>query len=595
MKRKWNKDELLEHFVVVPAERKLIGNKTGASRLGFTVLLKYFQQMARFPTKKQDVPKEIIEFIAHECGVSPALFEEYRWGADERNFTYHRKQIREFFGFRELRSDDNNLLTEWLNEQVQCTHDMDYLKNQAYGLFRKWKVEPPSIGSLTRMIDSAIDIFEKNLFKSTYTQLSSKTCSRLDSLLEFHTDEQSEETDDEEIQTTVNSGILTFRQLLSSPRKPSVNAMELEVKKLSAIRHLQIPPKLFHHLPQKIVKKYLLRATTETITELRSHPEFIRYTLLAILFSHYQGKVIDYLSDLLDEITLKVGNKAKNTTRKEAIKELERVQGKNKHIINLLKATVDHPEGIIQDTIFPIVSSSTIQDIIKDMTKNNREYKEKIYTKMHSSYRGHYRHAFSNILTILTFRSNNQFYQPVIEAIQLIRDYGESGQRYFATGDEVPIEGVIQSKWKEIIIETDSKGIERVNRINYEIAVIQSLRTRLRCREIWIEGADQYRNPDEDLPQDFEEHKEAYFQALKAPIDVEPFISDIIGIMKEKLSLLHEGFENKSNDKIAITTRNNKGWIRASPLEKQIEPRHVAKIKQEIKYRWSDINLLDLL
>jgi hypothetical protein len=79
----------------------------------------------------------------------------------------------------------------------------------------------------------------------------------------------------------------------------------------------------------------------------------------------------------LDEITLELGNKAKNATRKEAVEELERIQGKNKHIVNLLKATVDHPEGVIQDTLFPIVSSDMIRDIIKDMTKNNREYKEK--------------------------------------------------------------------------------------------------------------------------------------------------------------------------------------------------------------------------
>jgi hypothetical protein len=41
------------------------------------------------------------------------------------------------------------------------------------------------------------------------------------------------------------------------------------------------------------------------------------------------------------------------TTRKEAMKELERVKGKNKHIINLLEAAVNHPDGVIQDTLFP--------------------------------------------------------------------------------------------------------------------------------------------------------------------------------------------------------------------------------------------------
>lgn len=91
--------------------------------------------------------------------------------------------------------------------------------------------------------------------------------------------------------------------------------------------------------------------------------------------------------------------------------------------------------------------------------------------------------------------------------------------------------------------------------------MIQSLRTRLRSNETWIEGADRYRNPDEDLPQDFEENKEEYFQALKAPLDVEPFIEDIIQLMKDKLHLLNQGLEDQSNENVTITTRNNKGWI----------------------------------
>jgi len=277
------------------------------------------------------------------------------------------------------------------------------------------------------------------------------------------------------------------------------------------------------------------------------------------------------------------------------VAELEKVQGKNKHILNLLKATVDHPDGIIQDTLYPIVTPSTIRDIIKDMTKNNREYKEKIYIKMHSSYRGHYRRSLCDILKNLTFKSNNLSHQPIIEALQLIREYSDSSQRFFATGDEVPIEGVIQPKWKDIIIETDSKGIERVNRINYEIAVLQSLRTGLRCKEIWIKDAERYRNPDEDLPQDFEQLKDEYFQALKAPLDVETFISGITQLMKDKLHLLNQGFEDKSNDKVRITSRNSKGWIRVTPLEKQPEPPHLSMIKQEIRNRWSNINLLDLL
>lgn len=94
--------------------------------------------------------------------------------------------------------------------------------------------------------------------------------------------------------------------------------------------------------------------------ELCAYPTYIRYTLLAISFYHRQAEIIDYLADLLNEIMLKFGNKAKNTTRNKAVVELEKVLGKNKHIINLLKANVYYRNGIIQDTLFSIVDSLAI-------------------------------------------------------------------------------------------------------------------------------------------------------------------------------------------------------------------------------------------
>ncbi|MEI4832541.1 DUF4158 domain-containing protein [Bacillus sp. FJAT-53711] len=66
MKRNWNLDELIDHFTIVSVEKDLIGNKTGASRLGLAVLLKYFQQKARFPIKKKE--GEIVKLVEMTIG-----------------------------------------------------------------------------------------------------------------------------------------------------------------------------------------------------------------------------------------------------------------------------------------------------------------------------------------------------------------------------------------------------------------------------------------------------------------------------------------------------------------------------------------------
>jgi len=46
------------------------------------------------------------------------------------------------------------------------------------------------------------------------------------------------------------------------------------------------------------------------------------------------------------------------------------------------------------------------------------------------------------------------------------------------------------------------------------------LREKLRCKEIWSR-AERYRNPTEDLPQDFAAQRDAYYAALQLPTDAQ--------------------------------------------------------------------------
>jgi hypothetical protein len=43
-------------------------------------------------------------------------------------------------------------------------------------------------------------------------------------------------------------------------------------------------------------------------------------------------------------------------------------------------------------------------------------------------------------------------------------------------------------------------------------------------RELWVRHANRFRNPDEDLPKDFESKRNIYYEALHQPQDVDLFI-----------------------------------------------------------------------
>ncbi len=164
--------------------------------------------------------------------------------------------------------------------------------------------------------------------------------------------------------------------------------------------------------------------------------------------------------------------------------------------------------------------------------------------------------------------------------------------QYYDPNENVPTDGIIGASLSELILETKDNGSVKINRINYELAVLQALRDGLRCKEIWVVGANRYRNPEEDLPTDFEQQKEAYYQALQQPEDVEAFISNLQQQMADGLTRLDQRMPK--NEPVKILTKNN-GWIKLSPFVASPEPLNLKRLKKEIEQRWSMTSLLDML
>jgi uncharacterized protein DUF4158 len=79
MRQQWETEDLIDQWTLHAEERALLGNKTGATRLGFAVLLKYFQRTGRFPQHKNEVPGIVITYLATQVEVDPAAYLQYDW------------------------------------------------------------------------------------------------------------------------------------------------------------------------------------------------------------------------------------------------------------------------------------------------------------------------------------------------------------------------------------------------------------------------------------------------------------------------------------------------------------------------------------
>ncbi|MCI0412102.1 Tn3 family transposase [bacterium] len=142
------------------------------------------------------------------------------------------------------------------------------------------------------------------------------------------------------------------------------------------------------------------------------------------------------------------------------------------------------------------------------------------------------------VLESITFRSSNKF-QPVIEALGIIKRTLNDKGNYFH--EPVPITGIVTPNWESLVFE-NVKGEQKVVRKYYELCALQCLERALKCKEVWAEGSLNYRNPDEDMPSDWEDvtRRVHYYTLLKQPLDAISFINPLRKQLDEALTAFNE-------------------------------------------------------
>jgi hypothetical protein len=95
----------------------------------------------------------------------------------------------------------------------------------------------------------------------------------------------------------------------------------------------------------------------------------------------------------------------------------------------------------------------------------------------------------------------------------------------------VPVRGAYRGRQDDA---RPDPAARRSNRLN-------ALRDALRRREIYVEGADRWRDIDEGLPGGFEDKRNVHYAALRKPLDAAAFTDDLRLRMTTALDTLETG------------------------------------------------------
>jgi hypothetical protein len=564
---------LVESFTILPSDRELLGTKSGASRLGGAVLLKYFQCEGRFPATWHDVPREVRRHLAQSVGVSP---ETYRHSdLDERLARYHKEQIRQGTGVRQGHTTDAEAITAWgcAHSRVEET-TIPVLIDRLTARSKQLQSERLTPGRLERLAHLAAQTVAEQFLARLADALAPDTRHRIDAML----------TD------MATPGSLSARKIDTGRR--SLNSLEGDVEKLHQVQRLALPQDLLVPLSTRSLRRMKLRGAAESLSATRRPPDPIRYGLVTLFCYARTQEITDRLVELLLQIGRQMGVNAEKRVDEALLADVKRVTGKTGLLFQMAEAALDHPKGQVDEVIYPVVGAQPLRALVKEARATGRSYRAKVHPVMRGSYSHHDRRMVPQLLSVLAFPSNNAQHQPVMQALDLVQTYTTSKRQFYGEEEVVPVAGVVPKEWQETVLEPAATGQPRGNRLNYEMHTLQALRERVRCQEIWVPGAQRSRNPADDLPADFADQRTLSSQALHKPLEPDPFSAGLQRQRQQALQRLDRGMPHNPGVKIL---QRPQGWIRGAKMARQPDPPHLAGLKAESTRRWPLTGLLDVL
>jgi TnpA family transposase len=583
VQQEWEPEDLIAAWTLVgaegqgPEEQERADGRFGATRLGFVLLLKFFEIEGRFPDTVGEFPPQAVDYVAAQVDADPQDLRGF--ALDGRTAKRARAAIRRKFGFRRFGESDEAKLAEWLAGELAGEDPGDErLVEVLRARCRREHLEPPA--RTGRIIGSARALLAERFTTAIVSRLSPATITGLEALVGIGAD-------------PAGNWLI---ELKTDPGRVGRDGAAEEIAKLARVRALGVPADLFEAWSPKLVATWRARATVDYPSDFREHPAATRLTLLAALAWSRQTELVDGLTDLLIALVHKIYSRAENAAEKELLADLRRVRGKDGLLYRLAEAALAQPEETVRVALYPVVGPDRLAELVAEGRASETALRIRTREKLCSSYSHHYRSVISRLLGTLDLRGANPAAAVVIEAVGLLNRHADSVRvRQFPAGTQVPIDGIVPAAWREAVTEQNLDESVRVERIPYEVCVLGALRDAIRRRGVWVAGSRRWGDPDADLPADFAEHREVHYARIRQPLDADAFITDLREKLTEALRELDDAVARDDTGGLRFATRRGNSWITMPKLQAQPEPENLDAVKAAVKSRWGRIELLDFL
>jgi len=425
---------------------------------------------------------------------------------------------------------------------------------------------------------SAKQQFEQRLFSKIFNNLTQENLLLIDLVLDKGSAE--------------DNGVIELSELKKDIAGAKIKNIQYAIDKIKLLSKLNLAESIFESVDRKLLLKYYDRVMAFVPSNILECTPIVKYATMAIFFHIRLELLLDALTDTMIKLTKKMRSGAEKHVDRYILKEVKRVDGKFDILEKLAVLNAQNPKSIIEDKVYPVVPQDKLEAVIEDLQhRGGKWYQDQVREKMHTTYAYGNRVALLSILRTLEISEDLSDYAPILKAISFINEYwNESDLAYYS--NIPPITGVVSPSWYNMTVTIEKDQLQ-VNKYNYELAVLEQVKDLLSFKGIWVNRSYRYRNPNKDLPKDFNKKRESYYKLLNLPLVPKEFTAKLKSSLANNLDVLNANIPNNKLVQIKKSKVGNN--IKITPSDPQDEPDNIIKLQQEINNKWSSIHLIDIL
>jgi TnpA family transposase len=565
-------EQLAKYFYLDDLDLQLIKKRRGNhNRLGLALQLCTVRFLGTFLTSPTDVPLLVVDYLTSQLGqLDGNCLEQYR---NSETKWEHTALIKQRYGYQEFHSQPEHWkLVRWLYQRSTLSPESpSVLFDLTTARLAERKILLPGVSVLARLVASVRERAANRLFKVLSSLPNQQQVGTLEKLLLI----------------PEKARYSTLDRLRHSPTRVNAKSMLAAINRLSEIRSFGMSDIDLSRIPPTRVKFLARLGAASRSAAIARMPDNKRIATLLAFIHLLEYTATDDVIDLFDLLVKGLLSKSKREGEQQRLRTLKDLDAAALKLTEAVEVLIDteYEDINVRMSAFARVSQEQLALAVAKVKSLARPEDDEYYDLLLSRWRG-IRIFLPSLLSQIEFSSSENAAH-ILDALLFLRAIEGQNRPDMSAA---PLK-VITKGWTRYCINPNGT----IDRKAYTFCVLQSLRSALRRRDVFVSKSQRYCDPRAKLLSD--EAWSAQRAGICRTLDLQPTFDSSLSILKQELDEAYRrttaNFEN--NTAVRIEHKDGKDNLVLTPLDKLLDPPSLITLKRQVAAMLPKVDLPEVM